>query len=106
MNAITRDKIETSIVRCLIGDAIAAGCTVRVYDGETFYPHSKNMTEILSQMFAVGDEQLTFYDAAGNRIGWVRLIYGNGPDVICDYSTTMPDSIMAGANKLADEYDA
>lgn len=99
-----RQRIERNISSRLIRDAIAAGYTVGVDNGEETYEPSKHRKGILDLMFQTDEETLTLHKD-GKRVGWVALIYGNGAghDVIHDYSTNLND-ITAGAFKLADKY--
>lgn len=93
---------ESMIARRLISDAIKAGMTVSVHDGEEITVRlSSSVSDVLRAMRTVDEEHLLFYQG-GNRIGSVFFCYGNdGWDVINDYSTSL-ESVVAGANELAD----
>ena len=78
---------ERAICMRLVSRALAAGYSVSVFDGEEFLlVDSRNKTAILAAMFSTDYDALTFRDATGRKIGVVALIYGNGEDVISDYS--------------------
>lgn len=97
---------ERRIIRRLILDALAAGYTLGVHDGEELVlKHSTSVKDILGVMFTVDDEHLIFYDKDGKKVGWVYFIYSNGNlgcDVISDYTTNL-EWIMAGCNAVADK---
>jgi len=107
MKVEARIAIEKRIAKKLVEDALAAGYTVSVCDGED-YPvkRSSNKKEIMAGVFSCDEEELVFRKD-GNLIGRVFLVYGNdGYDVICDYSDTpiMAD-LLNGANELADKLE-
>jgi len=104
-NTITkRQRVERKIARRLILDGLAAGYTITVDNGEEqVLRQSTKCKAILDAMFSVDDERLIFHKD-GEHIGWVWFVYGNdGWDVISDYSVSL-EHIMAGANKLSEEY--
>lgn len=101
-----RKRMEKTIARRVILDAIAAGYTLNVYNGgetdELPEPSNKVRT-ILGAMFGTDEEHLIFFKE-GKRKGWVWFVYGNdGWDVVSDYTTNLED-VMKGANDLADKY--
>jgi hypothetical protein len=98
-----RQHIERQIARRLILDAIQQGYTVSVYNGECIaISKSNNCKAILDAMFQTDEETLRFFKD-DKRIGWACLIYGNGCDVLSDYSVTI-EHFVKGANNLADKY--
>jgi hypothetical protein len=78
-----RQRIERSIARRFILDALAAGYTIRVNDGTD----------------DVAEEHGPF-----NKVRDVLAAMFTGNDVIADYTTNL-EPLMAGANALADKYD-
>lgn len=120
-NVKARQRVERSIARRFILDALRAGYVLSVYDGEEVtLKQSTSAKAILAAMFTVDDEYLLlsrpddpqpevtvgafFRPTIHNVVGWVRFVYGNdGYDVISNYTTNL-ETIMAGANKLADRY--
>lgn len=101
--------VEQLISRRVVRDALAAGLFVSVYDGEEMVvKKSRSQAEIVAAMFSTGEDVLYFYrevDGAMVSAGWVTLIYGNGIDVISDYSAKA-EAVLAGAKALADRYEA
>lgn len=107
MSVGPRIMVERKIVSKVVKDALDAGFTVDVFNGEeTVIKDSKDMAAILKEMFSVDDERL-YFRKAGQRMGWVQLIYGNdGTDVIADYTATPAiEGIVAGATRMAELID-
>lgn len=44
------------------------------------------------------------FDRGVVRDGWIRLVYGNGGDVISDYTTNLDETTMERASELADRF--
>jgi hypothetical protein len=90
-------QIETRIIGLLIDDAIAAGYTLGVWDGqETVLKHSTDKAVIFDKLFSVGEEHLLVYKDK-KRVGAVFLVHGNGGDVVADYSSSL-EPIMKRCN--------
>jgi hypothetical protein len=106
MSVKMRQMVEREIITRLVADALAAGYTLGVNDGEeTTLQRCKDAGQVLSALFTTDEDWLLVYDATGKQIGWVRLIYGNdGWDVISDYTVNL-ESIMQGANEVSDKYE-
>lgn len=102
MEIAKRQKIEKKIVARIISDAIRAGYSLSVNNGEEIVIRkSRDKAAILAEMFSVDTEHLV-YHKDGVRQGSVFLVYGNdGWDVICDYTTNL-DPILRGAMRLGD----
>lgn len=80
------DKIETTICNRLVTRAIEAGYAVTVYDGEEFaLRNSRDRAAIKAAMFSTDSDRLYFWNGR-DMLGSILLIYGNGEDVISDYS--------------------
>jgi len=107
---------ETRIVKRFVKDAIKAGYRLAVslergYDVDEMLLGSTDVKAIMDEAFA-GDEAHIFVqpatgptieDGAVVSIGWVYIVLGNdGYDVISDYSVNL-ESLLDGANKLADK---
>jgi hypothetical protein len=81
--------IEKNIAKCLVEGIIARGFVISVDDGgaiaikRSFIPHL-----ILDAMFSSDGDILVIRDRANpeKRIGSIALIYGNGAEVISDYT--------------------
>ncbi len=80
--------VEARIAKQVIADLVHAGFSVTVNDGEenTDVVRSTNQAAIFRAMGTTDEEYLIAYDAAGKRVGFVWLIYGNGCDLISDYT--------------------
>jgi hypothetical protein len=106
----TIQEIERKIAARIVDDALAAGYTVEVFDGEELVlKDSRDREAILAAMFSTDEDTLFFHsldDKKGRVVsGFVRLVYGNtGWDVISDASgnSAMAD-LLAGAEKLAEQ---
>ena len=122
MSAVAaRQRVERSIVRRVILDALRAGYTLSVFDGEEVtLTQSTSARAVLAAPFTTDEDWLLFSrpgDSAlrlttsaffrpsiNAREGWVRFVYGNaGYDVISDYTTNLED-VLKGANALTDRY--
>ena len=106
MTVAMRQRVERRIARRVVKDALAAGFSLNVNNGgdtnELSLPSVKSK-EILGAMFATDEEHLIFYKE-GKGVGWVWFVYGNdGWDVVCDYTTNL-ESVMKGADELAEKY--
>ena len=99
-----RNPSEKLIAVKIVDDALAAGYTISVYDGEA-YPvkRSADADTILGAMASTEMDTLVFRKD-GERIGSVVLIYGNGHDLISDYTDNEAmEALLAPATELADE---
>lgn len=98
-----RIDIEWEIANRLVDDLLAAGFLVSVNDGEeTVLENSINKESILDSMASTNEDFLhvTKSIAADHILyGWVRLVYGNGIDLISDYTTNLKE-VMAGVDEL------
>jgi hypothetical protein len=99
-------QIGRRIVRRLISDAIKAGYTINVYNGDDddleLPAPSAKLGEIMGALFATFDEHI-FLFRNGKRVGWIYLVHPNGADVITDYSRNL-DPIVAGAIGLGNKW--
>lgn len=104
MNIDTNTQ-ETLIAQAIVDDALKAGLSVTIFDGEEYMLHkSKERTSILRTMRGTDMDTLTFYDN-GERVGSVWLIYGNGCDLICDYTAQhRMDELLERANRISDDF--
>jgi hypothetical protein len=101
-----REEVERRIARRIIDDALAAGYSIDLFDGEEVVLHKgTNADAIMAGMFSSDDDML-FLHKDGKRIGSVWLIYGNGGyDVVSDYSMSLHD-LLQGAGQLAEQLEA
>lgn len=80
-------SVERKIIRNLVKQALDKGYTVSVYDGEDWcLKLSNSVTLIMSSIQSTDSDKLVFRNANKVKIGAVLLVYGNGDDVISDYS--------------------
>jgi hypothetical protein len=111
-NPKVRRVVERTIVACIVDTMIAHGHSLTVaYDGsieggEESVPvkRSKDRAQIIGALFACDDEYL-FVHREGKRTGWIHLVYGNGSDVISDYSMSLGE-LLTGPNALANKIDS
>jgi hypothetical protein len=109
-------RLEKRVVRRLVKDALAAGHRLAVslergYDVKEMLLGSRDVDKIMEEAFA-GDEAHIFVQPAegptveDGRVvseGWVYIVLGNeGWDVISDYTTNL-ESLLAGANAIAEK---
>jgi hypothetical protein len=82
-----RDASERRICAAVVRRALAAGYFVSVSDGELVtLRKSRDEAAIFDAMATTDADNLNIHRADGVRLGSVVLIYGNGEDVISDYS--------------------
>lgn len=90
------DATEYKIARRLVEQATDEGGTVSVNDGEAFVlEQSDDVNAILATMGTTGSDTLYLYDKDGVRIGSVWLVYGNGTDLVSDYSARNGEALDA-----------
>jgi hypothetical protein len=95
---------ERQIAARIVQDAVTHGWTVCVNDGGAWtVVRGDDAETILAAMGTTGSDTLRFLRGAREYGGWVTLIWGNGPDVISDYSArAITQAILAGAERLAE----
>jgi hypothetical protein len=77
---------ERRIVRRLLRTAHGNGVTsFRVCDGDEWHGPFSREPEILAALATTSDDIVRFY-RGDKSIGWVWLIWGNGEDLVSDYS--------------------
>ena len=97
--------MERQIVRKVIDDALGAGYTLSVFDGEEeTLTDNADAQRIFDAMFTTDDDRLYFLKG-GAQVGWVHFIYGeSGWDVISDYTTRL-EMVLDGASILSDQLE-
>jgi hypothetical protein len=81
------DPIEEKIATRIIDAALAKGWSISVYEGEGWaIKRSTDKKAILMEMASTDMDVLVFRDAAGNKLGTMDLIYGNGEDLVSDHT--------------------
>ena len=100
---LKRRRMEYAVLRRFCLDAIAAGYTLSLHNGEDWCVKKvKTAKEVLDAAFSVDEERLYVFDG-DKRLGGVFLVYGNdGYDVICDYHTSLEPLMEKGTHQLED----
>ena len=110
-----RQAIEVRIVKRVVDDALKAGYKLSVDDGgdELAVTLCGVRRVVLDALINTDEDMLILerFDPSTGRLiarEWVRFIYGNdGWDVINDYSASPAmEAVLAGANALAEKYEA
>lgn len=99
--------IETRIIRKLVGDLLAYGYLLGVNDGEEItVERSHSRKAIFDALRTTDEDYLLVYrpNTTGGAFGWVRLIYGNGCDVLSDHTTNLDEELRA-VTDLANRLD-
>jgi hypothetical protein len=81
---------ERGVATRLVRAAIHAGYAVSVYDGEEYtVKRSRRERQILAALASTEEDWLVIRDSAGERLGSLRLIWGNeesGECLISDHT--------------------
>lgn len=107
MSVLARQELERKIVSMVVADALKAGYSISVDDGEAIVLNkSVKKAEILKAMFSTDEDILRIFDSERRLVGDVYFIYGNsGYDVIHDYSATPKiEAILKRANDYTDKH--
>lgn len=81
------DTTELAIVYKLVDLILSNSWTISVWDGEAFpVKRSNNKKTIIEAMFSTEEDTLVLRNSAGEKVGSIYLIYGNGEDLISDHS--------------------
>lgn len=91
MKNTIRKAIEYAIVKEVAAALVAAGWTIRVWDGEMYHPRTADIDAAMLTSFEA--EDLQFDCTTPDKFGYVAFCLGNGVDVISDYSTNLDDLI-------------
>jgi hypothetical protein len=100
-------EIERQIIDLIIHDALKAGLTISVYDGEEWpLKRSTDYEAITAEVHATCETLFLFRIAeTGAKFGSVYLVHGNDCDVISDYSDNpQTEAILANALALAERF--
>jgi len=102
-----RNETERQIIVLLVEDLLRAGYKLGVNDGEEVVLEScADPERIFAVMSTTDEDYLLTEREEDERTGWVRLIYGNGCDVISDYTVNIPDSVFERANALSERFSS
>ncbi|ACD21593.1 hypothetical protein [Paraburkholderia phytofirmans] len=89
------DKTESRIARRVVSALLAAGYGISIDDGEAETPVLHEERKIIREMSATCSDRIYVWtrdsvaDAETRRNGWVLMVYGNGIDVLTDYTTNL-----------------
>ncbi len=79
--------IERKIAGQIIDRALAAGYTVSVWDGEAYcLKRSTGKGAIMAAIGSSDGDSLLIREAGGRKVGSIALVWGNGEDIVCDYT--------------------
>ncbi len=102
-------ELEYRIAKRVIMDALAAGYSLSVNDGEEYPVKRSTDAQAVFQALFSTDEDYLFLHKEGGKwclpddseddethdvVGWVRLIWGNVQDLISDYSSNAPTDAL------------
>lgn len=98
---------EAQVAEKLVKDALAAGYSISVHEGEDWAIRSSTDKDaIMRSMCSTGEDRLYFHGSNGKSVGWVWFIWNNGSveEVFTDYvANPIIERLVAGAEKLAAE---
>lgn len=102
MNNAQRIAFETRVAKMIVNEALRQGYALSLYNGGDGAEIEKSTDgpALIKELCASDEDMLWFYKKWGNDIvyvGSVTLIYGNGYDVISDYSWTVA---LAGSDVM------
>ena len=101
----TIEKIERQISEKIIDDALAAGLSISIDDGEeVVLRRSTDRKAILAAMFTTDADYLHLVKD-DKPLGSVLLVWGNGFECIADNSISI-NEYLVGAEKLAEKLAA
>jgi hypothetical protein len=94
---------DEAMVRKVIADALAAGYTLSVWDGEEETLTNSSDADALFKAMMTTDQDHLYFLRDGKSVGWVFFVYGeSGWDVINDYTVNL-EEVLKGADALSDE---
>ncbi|MEL4506267.1 hypothetical protein AAEX63_15380 [Luteococcus sp. H138] len=97
--------IERRIATRVVADLLAVGYAVSVDNGVDIELRKSRDPEAIGKALAGTDaDWLHAHGKDGKACGWVLLAYGNGTDLVSDYTTNLADA-LAGAEALANKLD-
>ncbi len=80
---------ERRIAKKIVADALAAGYSVSVYDGEEWaLKRSTDERAILAAMGSTDADSLRLRRADGTSIGTIDLVWGNDEDLVSDHAAS------------------
>ena len=97
------NQIECIIAKRLVRIILENGFEIKIFDGENFAmpQFSSDYNTIIEAMASTDEDIVWIKKPSTNQRRWIRLIYGNGEDLISDYSATFDlDPIIDEINDL------
>lgn len=93
---------ETEITKRIIRDALAAGYSLSVNDGEEITVRkSRDAAKVYEALATTDDDYLIVYDGA-SALGTIWFVYGNEDGVVvCDYHTSL-EPLLAPINEWSE----
>ena len=80
---------ERAIVESIVREALTSGYAVSVYDGEELtVDQARDWDDIVGALATTDEDVLRFHDEHEHHVGDIALIWGNGNDLVSDYSDT------------------
>lgn len=100
----TEQEFEEKIAQAVVNKLLASGYSVGINDGEVItVKRSTDTKEIFAAMRTTDEDYVLAYDGDGKNKGWVRLVYGNGEDVLTDYTTNLEKEMSEVMDELFPE---
>lgn len=102
-----RVEREISVVRSIVGSALAMGYKVSVHDGECWaVRQSTDKAAIMAEIYTTDQNTLSIRNNEGEKVGFVLLVYGNSAsEVMADWTDSEEmDKILDNAKKQCDRY--
>lgn len=79
-----RVRVELTIVNAIIDRATTLGYTLRVFaEGDEY--GEPGSYDVKTALFDLDVAEVEVEDAAGDRVGAIALVFGNGCDLVSDY---------------------
>lgn len=93
---------ERIIAEAVVRGALAEGYTISVFDEmEWTVKDSSDFTEVMEALCTTSMDKLAF-KLNGDGRGWILLVWGNGCDLISDYTVTLDDFMKKHINAVVD----
>lgn len=88
-------QTERRIAEATVDAMLAAGWSLSVFDGEEYtVRHSRDRAQVLGALATTSDDRLFASQPDGARVGFVWLVWGNGCDLLSDWSDVQPIAAM------------
>lgn len=101
-------KGEQRAARHLIKAALELGYSISVNNGDEWSPRFSAFHDVWDEIGETETDNLLFFNAEGNKVGWMLLVWGNDPDgseLITDHTsnTAMDNLINAARSRQSGE---